>query len=117
MDIHYIGALDIGGTKIAASVGGPEGPLARVVQATVKSGSPRALPEQAIALLDAACHKAGIAPSLLQSVGVSSCGPFVRTDGSISLSTPNICGGQKGSAALPNEWETIPLEQVLGVLR
>jgi glucokinase len=113
MDTLYIGALDIGGTKIAASVAGIDGPLARAVQPTVKRGLDSALPEQAIALLDSVCKEAGIDSSLLKTVGVSSCGPFVQVDGALALATPNICGGQKHSADLPNEWEVIPLQKIL----
>lgn len=109
----YIGALDIGGTKIAASVANAAGPLVRVSAPTAKSGSERALPEQAIALLDAACSKAGIASASLDTVGVSSCGPFVRNDGMLGLATPNICGGRQPASDLPNDWDVIPLEQVL----
>jgi glucokinase len=110
---HIIGALDIGGTKIAASIANEDGPLARLTAPTVKSGTVRALPEQAIALLESACAKAGVDPALLRSVGVSSCGPFVDLDGGIGLAAPNICGGEEGAADLPNDWKAIPLQQVL----
>jgi glucokinase len=109
----YIGALDIGGTKVAATIADESGPLARVTQPTVKTGSTRALGEQVIALLHAACDQAGVKRDLLQAVGVCSCGPFVRTDGSIGLVTPNICGGLKNSSDLHNDWKIIPLEQIL----
>jgi glucokinase len=108
-----IGALDIGGTKVAATVAGAHGLLARVVQPTVKTGSSRALGEQAIALLETACDQAGISRAQLSTVGVSSCGPFVLIDNMIALATPNICGGRAHSDDLPNNWNTIPLEQVL----
>jgi glucokinase len=113
METRYIGALDIGGTKIAASVAGIDGPLGRAVQPTAKTGLDRALPEQALALLETVCRDAGIDSCLLTTVGVSSCGPFVQVDGALALATPNICGGQKHSADLPNDWEFIPLQQVL----
>ncbi len=60
-DTLYLGALDIGGTKMAASVADAAGPLARVVAPTARSGSERAVGEQAIALLEQACAQAGIA--------------------------------------------------------
>jgi glucokinase len=113
MNTLYIGALDIGGTKIAATVAGCEGPLARITQPTVKTGSPRALGEQVTALLHAACDQAGVERELLQTVGVCSCGPFVKIDGTVGLVTPNICGGLKYSPDLPNDWKIIPLEQVM----
>ncbi len=113
MQTGYIGALDIGGTKIAAMVAGPDGPLARVTQPTVKTGTIRALPEQTIAMLDAACRQAGIDPAAIATVGVASCGPFVKNDGMIGVSAPNICGARSRAEDLPNDWDVIPLEAVL----
>lgn len=113
MDNRYIGAIDIGGTKIAAMVANREGPLHRVMEATVKTGTNRALPEQAMALLGQACREAGIERSAIRELGISSAGPFVREEGLIGLSTPNICGGLRPSPDLPNDWTVIPLEQVL----
>lgn len=113
METIYIGALDIGGTKVAATVADASGPLARVTQPTVKTGSPRALGEQVVALLHAACDQAGVKRELVQTVGVCSAGPFVRIDGTVGLATPNICGGLKNSPDLPNDWKIIPIEQVL----
>jgi glucokinase len=113
MQTEYIGGLDIGGTKVAAVVAGPHGPLARVTQPTAKTGSHRALGEQAIALLHAACDQAGIDRALVTTVGVCSAGPFVRENGALALATPNICGGLKNSPDVPNDWKVIPLEAVL----
>ncbi len=113
METRYIAALDIGGTKMAVTVAGAEKMLARVTQATVKSGTARAPAEQGLALIEAACQKAGIAVEQIGAVGVSSCGPFVREDGMLCLAAPNICGGQTASVDLPNDWVTIPLEKVL----
>lgn len=113
MDAEYIAALDIGGTKIAAMVAGREGPLARVSQPTVKSGTVRALPEQALALIDDACARAGLQPSSIAALGVASCGPFIHAAQGIELSTPNLCGARTGAVDLPNDWETIPIEAVL----
>src|SRR5689334_14077959 len=100
--MEYIGAIDIGGTKIAAIVAGREGILARLTQLTPVAGSVRALPEQAIALLDDACREANIDPARIRQVGVASCGPFVREAGMIALAAPNICGAK--NASLPNDW-------------
>lgn len=109
--MDYIGGIDIGGTKIVAIVANQDGLLARVTQPTAKSGSVRALPEQGVQLLDAACRNAGIEPDLVRNVGVASCGPFVHEDGMIALTTPNLCGAINPS--LPNDWDRIPLEAVL----
>lgn len=117
MDAAYIGALDIGGTKMAASIANAGGPLAKVSEPTVKEGAPDAVARQAIRLLEAACRKAGIDPLDLQTVGVCSAGPFVMVDGMTSVSTPNICGGLSRDTAhhpvLPNDWTVIPLESIL----
>jgi glucokinase len=113
MEPRYIGALDIGGTKMAATVAGVQGPLVRVMQPTVKTGSVRAVGEQAIALLQAACVKAGIEQRAIDAAGVSSCGPFARIDGMLGLASPNLCGARAGAADLSNDWDVIPLEQVL----
>lgn len=113
MQDEILGAIDIGGTKIAASVAGIDGPLARVTAPTAKSGSERALPEQAVQLLEQACVQAGVAPQSVRTVGVASCGPFVQRDGKLCLSAPNICGGLSGADDLPNDWIAVPLQQVL----
>ncbi|OGB25130.1 MAG: hypothetical protein A3I66_23180 [Burkholderiales bacterium RIFCSPLOWO2_02_FULL_57_36] len=113
MQVLHVGAIDIGGTKIAATVANAHGPLARITQATVKTGAPRAVGDQAVALLHAACEQAGIDCRSIKSVGVSSCGPFARIDGMLGLKTPNICGGLTEGTDLPNDWTIIPLEQVL----
>lgn len=109
----FLGALDIGGTKLAASVASWHGPLARLSCPTPKAGDRRALPEQAATLLEDACHEAGIAPTMLHAVGVAACGPFVCRDGMTSLAAPNLCGRGRNSPDLPNDWDVIPLQAVL----
>ena len=113
MNKTYLGAIDIGGTKLAATVADVTGPLARVVAPTARSGSERAVAEQALFLLEQACTKAGVDPKHVQRVGVSSCGPFVEVDGTLALATPNLCGGLTATSNLPNDWKHIPLEAVL----
>ncbi|HEY8100396.1 MAG TPA: ROK family protein [Burkholderiaceae bacterium] len=113
MKQQYIAGLDIGGTKIAAIVANADGVLARVMELTVKTGSPDALGRQALALIQAACKQAGIAINSIDTFGVSSCGPFAQLDGMRGLAAPNICGGISGRADLPNDWTIIPLEKIL----
>lgn len=115
MTNHFepIASIDIGGTKVAVVIAGPQGPITRVTEATAVTGNERALPEQAIALIGRACVKAGIDPERIRHVGVASCGPFVRVNGLLFLATPNICGRLAPTGDLPNDWEQIPLEQVL----
>lgn len=111
MTEKVIGAIDIGGTKIAATVASESGLLSRKVAPTPKTGTPDVLPELAAALLHDACEEAGVTASAISSVGVSSCGPFVRENGLIELAAPNICGAR--AAGLPNDWDVVPLEKVL----
>ncbi len=110
---QLIGALDIGGTKIAATVFDATGPLARLTEPTVKTGDPDALVRQTITLLDRAAGQAGAAVADLQALGVSSCGPFVHPDGKLSLAAPNICGGLAARGDLPNDWTVLPLQAEL----
>lgn len=106
-----IGSLDIGGTKVAATVATRDGVLCRLTAPTKKSGSNDALPLQIIELLRSACRQAGVAA--VDAVGVCSAGPFSRIDGHLALVTPNICGGLSAENDLPNDWDHIPLERVL----
>lgn len=108
-----IAAIDIGGTKVAATIADAKGPIAKVTQPTVKTGAAEALSQQILALLEEACVKAQVESSAISSVGVSSCGPFVRVDDKICLSAPNICGGLANRGDLPNNWTVLPLEAPL----
>ena len=109
---QLIGAIDIGGTKVVASVADATGFLARVTEATVKTGAPDALARQCLRLIEAAVEQAKVAPALLQQVGVSSCGPFTYRDDGIALVAPNICGGL-ADRGLPNDWTELPLQGLL----
>ncbi|GGC14415.1 sugar kinase [Oxalicibacterium flavum] len=111
--MQYIAGIDIGGTKMAVSIADRNGPLVRIAEATVKLGTPRAPAEQAVSMLRSACERIGISLSELGAVGVSSCGPFVKHGGLIHLVAPNICGGIGNRGDLLNDWESVPLEQVL----
>lgn len=113
MHAAYIGGLDIGGTKIAATIADSTGPLIRLIAPTAKSGDHRAPAEQCVALLKEACEKLGVSFDRINTVGVSSCGPFIKEKGLISLVAPNICGGLADDSDLPNDWNSVPLEQVL----
>ena len=108
-----LAALDIGGSKMAATIADASGPLARVVQATVKSGAADAIGQQALHLIAAACAKAGVKPDNISRVGVSSCGPFAFEQQGLGLVSPNLCGGLTRSDDLPNDWTFIPLEIIL----
>jgi glucokinase len=108
-----VAALDIGGTKMAACIADASGPLLRVVQSTLKSGTPDAIARQGLRLIDECCQQLQIDPAALQSVGVSSCGPFELRDGATGIIPPNLCGGLPNGDDLPNDWTFLPLESVL----
>jgi glucokinase len=108
--------IDIGGTKIAASLSSGNGLqlLARRSEPTAKTGDNDALARQVIQLVDEACAEIGIAPATVRQAGVSSCGPFVLREGLVEVAAPNICGGIAGPArGLPNNWMTALLEAPL----
>jgi glucokinase len=113
MQSLYLAGLDIGGTKVAATISDINGPLARITEPTAKTGTERALGEQGIRLLKEACAKASVNFDSIDTVGVSSCGPFIKQDNLISLVAPNICGGINEHSDLPNRWKSVPLESVL----
>lgn len=108
-----VAALDIGGTKMAACIATASGPLLRVVQSTLKSGTPDTIARQGLRLIDECFQQLHIDPAVVQSVGVSSCGPFELRDGTTGIIPPNLCGGLPNGDDLPNDWTFLPLESVL----
>lgn len=108
-----IAALDIGGTKMAACVADASGPLLRLTVPTHTSGSPDAIAQQGLALIDACCARLGLDPASMGALGVSTCGPFERRYGATGITPPNLCGGLPGGDDLPNDWTFLPLESVL----
>lgn len=108
-----IGGVDIGGTKVAVVIAGQDGPRIRLTEPTAKKGTVRALGEQVLRMLEQACAQAGVSPDDLKALGVGSAGPFVKLNGMIGISSPNICGGLSARSDLENDWTEIPLEQVL----
>lgn len=108
-----LAALDIGGSKMAATIADASGPLARVVQPTVKAGAADAIGQQALRLIAATCAKAGLKTDNISRVGVSSCGPFAFEHEALGLVSPNLCGGLTRSDDLPNDWTFIPLQAIL----
>ena len=109
----YIAALDIGGTKMAACIADASGPLIRVTQPTLKSGTPDTIARQGLRLIDACCAQLKISPPSLHHLGVSSCGPFELREGALGIIPPNLCGGLPKGEDLPNDWTFLPLESVL----
>ena len=109
----FIASLDIGGTKMAACVADTSGPLLRLTQATIRSGTSNVIACQGIQLIDACCQRLQIDPLEVLSVGVSSCGPFEVRDGATGIIPPNLCGGLPNGDDLQNDWTFLPLESVL----
>jgi glucokinase len=106
--------VDIGGTKVAVSLADTSGLHGRVVEPTVRQGSPDALGQQVLRLIAHSAEVAGIGPQQINAVGVSACGPFNLRDGLVELAAPNICGGLAGPArGLPNDWMSAILEAPL----
>lgn len=108
-----IAALDIGGTKMAACIADAGGPLLRITQPTLKSGSPDTIARQGLRLIAECCARLRLDPSTVNAVGVSSCGPFETRDGALGIIPPNLCGGLQNGDDLPNDWTFLPLESVL----
>lgn len=108
-----IAALDIGGTKIAASIADASGLLLRVAEPTLKSGPPETVARQGLALIDACCARVGLDPGRVGALGVSTCGPFASRDGALGIIPPNLCGGLPNGDDLPNDWTFLPLQSVL----
>jgi glucokinase len=109
-----LACVDIGGTKVAVSMADHRGISGKVSEPTAKEGDNDALARQIIRLIGQSCALAGIPFSSVESVGVSSCGPFVLNNGLVELAAPNICGGMAGKArGLPNDWMSALLEAPL----
>ena len=109
-----LACVDIGGTKVAVSMADHRGISGKVSEPTAKEGENDALGLQIIRLIGESCALAGIPLSIVGSVGVSSCGPFVLNEGLVELAAPNICGGLAGKArGLPNDWMSALLEAPL----
>lgn len=106
--------IDIGGSKIAISLADATGWRWRISIPTPRTGPRETLANEIVAQIQAGAKALGIAPSLINAVGVSSCGPFRRIDNQIELAAPNICGGHAGKHAdAVNDWRTAPLESIL----
>ncbi len=109
----FIAALDIGGTKVAASIADAGGPRLRLTEPTATTGAPEAIARQAVRLIDECCAQLGLPPQAVTQLGVSSCSPFERREGALGFVPPNLCGGLRDDNGLPNDWTFLPLESVL----
>jgi glucokinase len=111
---RYFAAVDIGGTKITASIADEEGLVARVYKSTVKQGDEGAVPRQVHSLLSHLCRHVGIQPGGIEAVGINTASPFRSTKDGIATLTPTLCGALAAECEGPlNSWMQIPLECVL----
>jgi glucokinase len=109
-----LAAVDIGGTKVTASISHADGILAKVYQKTAKIGENTTLPRQVDRMISEVCQRAGVQKKAIQAVGISTCSPFEKRDGNLILVSPNLCGGlAEDRHILPNSWTEIPLEKEL----
>ena len=115
-DKIFLAAVDIGGTKVTASISGEGGILAKVYQPVEKRGDNRVIPRQVDSLIDLLCGRVGIAKDEIAGLGVSTCSPFELKGGSHVVVAPNLAGGLAGERqnGPPNDWMEIPLEEELG---
>ncbi len=114
MSGELLAAVDIGGTKITASIASQEGILARVYQATRKRGDERTIPRQVEYLIGLACRQADGDRRRIAALGISTCSPFAKRGEHLVVAAPNICGGLAGEGRLqPNDWTGIPLAEEL----
>lgn len=112
--VGIIAAVDIGATKITASLCSVEGMLVRLHQSTKLTGDEAAIPRQVKELIGECLRRTGKDLGSLSAVGISTAGPFRRIDGRLELVSPNICGGMNPDRGiLPNDWSSIPLEAEL----
>ncbi len=111
---ELLAAVDIGGTKVTASVSNRNGILAKVRRPTCLEGDERTVPRQVDAMIARACEAAGASRGDVQAVGVSTASPFERRGSSRVVVAPNLCGGLGWSRIpIPNGWKAIPLEDEL----
>ncbi|MBE0524924.1 MAG: ROK family protein [Methanosarcinales archaeon] len=114
MEPPFLAAVDLGGTKITASLANREKILAKVYQPAQLEGDNKTIPQQVDLLISYLCDLKGISKDDINAVGIGSCGPFKKKEGHITLVAPNLCGGlTMEREVIPNDWTEIPLETVL----
>lgn len=115
MNREYFGAIDIGGTKITVSIADKERFLTKYYQKAKKEGDNTTLPLQIKNLMMKAAKDSDISTKDIKSIGISSCGPFSKHNGYLTLVAPNLCGGLSSQSkdSIKNDWTYIPIEEVL----
>ncbi len=110
---NYKAAVDIGGTKVTASLADMEGFKIRIYQPVKLEGDNRAIPNQVDFLIEYGCDKAGIKKGHIDALGISTCSPFKKRGNYRVIVAENLCGGINKKRELPNNWTEIPLEEEL----
>jgi glucokinase len=99
----FVGAVDLGGTKILAAVVSPDGAIvARAKKSTGKSSAPETVIDRIAACVREALETAGVEPSALRAVGIGAPGP-VDPERGVLRTAPNLEG-----------WHDVPLADELG---
>jgi glucokinase len=112
---HLIAGIDVGGTKVAVTVANATGILHKLQAPVTTTGTKTAIAQQAWGLIAQACEAIAAPLSAVQSVGISTCSPFVDVlDASgrktREVSAPNLCGGMGSNPyQLQNDWTSFPL--------
>ncbi|HEX2186557.1 MAG TPA: ROK family protein [Chloroflexota bacterium] len=97
----YVGAIDLGGTKILAAIVGPDGKIvSRTKKVTGSDHRPAVVIDRIATCLREAARLAGVEAQDLQAVGMGAPGPIDPVDGSIKIA-PNL------------SWENVPLRAEL----
>ncbi len=97
----YVGAVDLGGTKILAAVFGPQGQIAgRAKRPTGRDHTPAAVLDRIAECLRQAAAAAGVNAADLRGVGIGAPGPIRPEDGSVAIA-PNL------------DWVDVPLRAEL----
>src|SRR5581483_169807 len=98
----YVGAVDLGGTKILAAIVAPNGEIvARAKKSTGKDGRPRPVIDRIAAAVREATHQANVEVGQLRAVGIGAPGPVDAARG-VLRTAPNLDG-----------WEDVPLADEL----
>jgi glucokinase len=97
----YVGAVDLGGTKILAAIFDPEGKIvSRSKRPTGSDHTPAVVLDRIASCVRRAAAGAGIAPEALGAVGLGAPGPIDLSNGTI-LFAPNL------------DWNVVPLRAEL----
>lgn len=110
----YLAAIDIGGTKVTASLASREGILVKLYQPIHLEGNQESIPKQAHNLIKEACQLSQVTPQNISALGISTASPFQKKGSHRVVVAPNLCHGIASPSSLQkNNWKEIPLESYL----